>query len=207
MFLQRYRILTYSPTKQTVYILEDNDDAGRAHARKVAVVLRGIVLDIRIVAFPGVPAGEDVSCSFFAGRLYRDRQYAGPASVRQGDPIGQQQARPPRSADQSALALSAAARPGQGSAPLINLKPTAPYGGEHLKGNRRVLPPSRCANRRYPSCLISCSQSAPERGRRAAGNCRPRYSKAGFEIRRKIRPASATKVKTGALVGHGHGRS
>ena len=68
-----------------------------------------------------LPAGDaqpvqDVLC---AGRLYRDGQYAGPAALRQGDSLRQQQVRPPGDADQSALALSAAARPDQGPAPLM----------------------------------------------------------------------------------------
>jgi DNA polymerase bacteriophage-type len=47
--------------KQNVCICEDNDDAGRAHARKVAGSLQGIVANIRIVSFPELPAGGDVS--------------------------------------------------------------------------------------------------------------------------------------------------
>ena len=47
--------------KQTVYILEDNDAAGRSHAAKVATALQGIVADIHIVSFPELPEHGDVS--------------------------------------------------------------------------------------------------------------------------------------------------
>jgi DNA polymerase len=43
------------------YILEDNDDPGRKFAREKVDALRGIISDIRIVSFPDVPQGEDVS--------------------------------------------------------------------------------------------------------------------------------------------------
>ena len=45
--------------KQTVYILEDNDAAGRSHAAKVATALQGIVADIHIVSFPELPEHGD----------------------------------------------------------------------------------------------------------------------------------------------------
>jgi DNA polymerase I-like protein with 3'-5' exonuclease and polymerase domains len=44
-----------------VFILEDNDEPGRAFAREKAHALAGIVPDIRIVSFPDVPEGEDVT--------------------------------------------------------------------------------------------------------------------------------------------------
>jgi DNA polymerase len=44
-----------------VFILEDNDEPGRKFAREKAQALAGIVPDIRIVSFPDVPEGEDVS--------------------------------------------------------------------------------------------------------------------------------------------------
>ena len=47
--------------KQCVYIPEDNDDTGRAHARLVAENLHGIVPDVRIVSFPELPEKGDVS--------------------------------------------------------------------------------------------------------------------------------------------------
>jgi DNA polymerase len=47
--------------KQAVYIAEDNDDAGRAHARQVAYALQGIVPDVRIVSFPELPEHGDLS--------------------------------------------------------------------------------------------------------------------------------------------------
>jgi len=47
--------------KQIAYILEDNDTAGRAHARKVANNLQGVIPDIRILSFPELPERGDVS--------------------------------------------------------------------------------------------------------------------------------------------------
>jgi DNA polymerase I-like protein with 3'-5' exonuclease and polymerase domains len=44
-----------------VFILEDNDEPGRAFAREKAHALAGIVPDIRIVSFPDVPESEDVT--------------------------------------------------------------------------------------------------------------------------------------------------
>jgi putative DNA primase/helicase len=44
-----------------VFILADNDDVGRGFAQEKAGSLAGIVSDIRIVSFPDVPEGEDVS--------------------------------------------------------------------------------------------------------------------------------------------------
>jgi hypothetical protein len=47
--------------KQAAYILEDNDETGRAHSAEVAGNLHDIVPDIRIVSFPELPAKGDVS--------------------------------------------------------------------------------------------------------------------------------------------------
>jgi hypothetical protein len=47
--------------KQHVNILEDNEDAGRAHTLKVAGALYGIVPDVRIVPFRELPEHGDVS--------------------------------------------------------------------------------------------------------------------------------------------------
>ena len=47
--------------KKVAYIPEDNDDVGRTHAHEVAAHLAGIVSEIRIISFPDVPEGEDVS--------------------------------------------------------------------------------------------------------------------------------------------------
>jgi DNA polymerase len=47
--------------KQTAYVLADNDAPGRAHTIKVASALQGIVSDVRIVEFPELPSGGDVS--------------------------------------------------------------------------------------------------------------------------------------------------
>jgi hypothetical protein len=46
---------------QRAFIPEDNDEPGRCFAREKARALDGIVPDIRIVSFPDVPEGEDVS--------------------------------------------------------------------------------------------------------------------------------------------------
>jgi hypothetical protein len=43
-----------------VYILADNDEPGRKHVEQVARNLYGIAADVRIVAPPGLAAGEDV---------------------------------------------------------------------------------------------------------------------------------------------------
>jgi hypothetical protein len=51
----------------TVYILPDNDDAGRSHAEKVAANLRGVAASIRIVTLPGLGKGGDVSEWLAAG--------------------------------------------------------------------------------------------------------------------------------------------
>jgi hypothetical protein len=47
--------------KQVVYVLEDNDHAGRAHANKVATALCNIVSEVRVVSFPELPVNGDVS--------------------------------------------------------------------------------------------------------------------------------------------------
>ena len=52
---------TWFKGKQKVYILEDNDDAGRSHAAKVADALHGTVPEIRVVSFPELPNRGDVS--------------------------------------------------------------------------------------------------------------------------------------------------
>jgi DNA polymerase bacteriophage-type len=44
-----------------VYILEDNDDDGRRHAREVANALRNIVTEVRIISFPELSVKGDVS--------------------------------------------------------------------------------------------------------------------------------------------------
>jgi hypothetical protein len=48
-------------TDRIVYILEDNDRTGRAHASEVAGALKSIAREIRIVSFSNVPEHEDVS--------------------------------------------------------------------------------------------------------------------------------------------------
>jgi hypothetical protein len=47
--------------KEVVYILEDNDEAGRGHSAKVTAALAGIVPSIAIVRFPHVPDKGDIS--------------------------------------------------------------------------------------------------------------------------------------------------
>jgi DNA polymerase len=47
--------------KQTAYVPEDNDAAGRAHARKVAENQYGIVPDVRIIPFRELPEHGDLS--------------------------------------------------------------------------------------------------------------------------------------------------
>ena len=53
--------------KQTVYIPEDNDDAGREHTRKILAVLTGVVSNIAVVQFPELPEKGDVSDWLEAG--------------------------------------------------------------------------------------------------------------------------------------------
>ena len=47
--------------KKIVYILEDNDTDGRQHAGEVAMLLKDLVAEIRIVSFPELPEKGDVS--------------------------------------------------------------------------------------------------------------------------------------------------
>jgi RecA-family ATPase/DNA polymerase I-like protein with 3'-5' exonuclease and polymerase domains len=47
--------------KQMVYAHKDNNDAGLDHVNKAASALAGIVPDVRIVSYPDVPDGEDVT--------------------------------------------------------------------------------------------------------------------------------------------------
>lgn len=53
--------------KQTVYIIEDNDDHGRLLARKVAKNLKGTVNEVRIVSLPDLAEHGDVSDWIAAG--------------------------------------------------------------------------------------------------------------------------------------------
>lgn len=50
-----------------VCILPDNDDAGRAHAQKVAAALHRIADNLRVVTLPDLPPGGDVSDWLAAG--------------------------------------------------------------------------------------------------------------------------------------------
>jgi hypothetical protein len=47
--------------KELVYVLEDNDDAGRTHTRKILAALTGMVPNIATVSFPELPEKGDVS--------------------------------------------------------------------------------------------------------------------------------------------------
>jgi hypothetical protein len=47
--------------KELIYILEDNDEAGRGHTAKITAALAGIVPSIAVVRFPDVPDKGDIS--------------------------------------------------------------------------------------------------------------------------------------------------
>jgi DNA polymerase len=53
--------------KHVVYVLEDNDDAGRAHTAKILKALHGIVANIAVVMFPELQDKGDVSDWLEAG--------------------------------------------------------------------------------------------------------------------------------------------
>jgi DNA polymerase len=53
--------------KQTVYILEDNDDPGRRHTSKILAALRGMVPTFVVIQFPELPEKGDVSDWLEAG--------------------------------------------------------------------------------------------------------------------------------------------
>ena len=53
--------------KELVYILEDNDKAGRAHSAKVLTALKDIVPTIAVISFPELPEKGDVSDWLEAG--------------------------------------------------------------------------------------------------------------------------------------------
>lgn len=52
---------------KSVYVLADNDDAGRAHAVAVAASLKSVAAEVRIVHLPGLPEKGDVSDWLAAG--------------------------------------------------------------------------------------------------------------------------------------------
>src|SRR5262249_56237989 len=54
-------LANYFAGNPLAYALEDNDEAGRKHAVKVAEGLQGIVAEVRIISVPDVPDGEDGS--------------------------------------------------------------------------------------------------------------------------------------------------
>jgi hypothetical protein len=57
----RPELAEYFKGKSVVYILEDNDEPGRAHTAKINAALTGIVPNIAIVSFPELTEGGDVS--------------------------------------------------------------------------------------------------------------------------------------------------
>ncbi|MFO1152771.1 MAG: phage/plasmid primase, P4 family [Rhodospirillales bacterium] len=52
---------------RTVFILPDNDNAGRSHAHRVAAALHGVADSVRVVTLPDLPPGGDVSDWLDAG--------------------------------------------------------------------------------------------------------------------------------------------
>jgi hypothetical protein len=58
--------------KQRAVILEDNDNQGRNHARRVALNLFDIVEDVRILRLPGLPEHEDVTWWFEHGGTMKE---------------------------------------------------------------------------------------------------------------------------------------
>jgi DNA polymerase I-like protein with 3'-5' exonuclease and polymerase domains len=57
----RPELAEYFKEKSIVYILEDNDEPGRAHTAKINAALTGIVPNIAIISFPELTEGGDVS--------------------------------------------------------------------------------------------------------------------------------------------------
>jgi hypothetical protein len=53
--------------KELAYVLEDNDEAGRLHTRKIQAALHGIVAELVVVSFPELPDKGDVSDWLEAG--------------------------------------------------------------------------------------------------------------------------------------------
>jgi hypothetical protein len=54
-------LLQWFKGKETVYILEDNDEPGRTRSQKLLTALNGIVPNVAVVTFPDVPEKGDVS--------------------------------------------------------------------------------------------------------------------------------------------------
>jgi DNA polymerase len=81
--------------RQTALILEDNDPAGRAHARKVANALYAVVPEVRIVSFAELPEHGDVSDWLQGGGTKQqllDRAKAAPKFERTPDQLESQRA-------------------------------------------------------------------------------------------------------------------
>jgi hypothetical protein len=53
--------------KELAYVLEDNDEAGRLHTRKIQAALHGIVAELVVISFPELPDKGDVSDWLEAG--------------------------------------------------------------------------------------------------------------------------------------------
>lgn len=83
---------------RVVYILADNDDAGRAHAAAVADSLQGVAQAVKVVNLPGLPDKGDVSDWLDAGHTKEDLerecllteewQPAADATPAQAQPVG-----------------------------------------------------------------------------------------------------------------------
>jgi DNA polymerase len=59
-------------SRRTVYVLEDNDEVGRAHAIKVAAALAGIVPEIKIIGFRELAEHGDVSDWLAQGHTHEE---------------------------------------------------------------------------------------------------------------------------------------
>jgi RecA-family ATPase len=57
---------------RTVYVIPDNDELGREHARKVADNLRGVAASVAIIELPGLPPKGDVSNWLDVGNSVED---------------------------------------------------------------------------------------------------------------------------------------
>lgn len=102
--------------RERVYIPEDNDAAGRRHARMVARNLLDIVGEVRIVSFPELPEGGDVS-DFIAAhgadakRLLLERALAAPIVTKVLPAIKVVEGEIARAVDETEAAVLAAERP------------------------------------------------------------------------------------------------
>ena len=65
-----------------VIIVEDNDVTGRTHTREVAQALAGVAASIKVLQFPDVPVGEDVTWWVEQGHRGKDELDARIATVK-----------------------------------------------------------------------------------------------------------------------------